>query len=105
MGIPGAKPFQVMERERRHGILYEKIECTPLRDGMDENQAVKLFAGLHKKILALHTNDLMPYQVFLIAMMGRKGEAPEKMIEKIRAFYVVISGGKDVWMVSVRPAV
>lgn len=80
------EPFEIVNREGRYGIIYEKIHGIPMRECMDKEHIFETFITEHKKLLDISTDVLMIYKDFLIVMIrgANNGEISEDFIEEIR---------------------
>lgn len=86
LGIRVPEPFEIVNREGRYGIIYEKIHGVSMWECMDKEDIFELFIAEHKKLLDISTNELMSYKDFLFAMIGEEnnGEISEDFIEEIQ---------------------
>ena len=84
MGIRVPEPFKIVEQEGRYGIIYEKIPGVVMRECMNKEHIFEKFIEVHKKLLDISTDVLMPYREFLFAMVrGNGGEVSKDMREEI----------------------
>ena len=71
------KPFQMITIENRNGIIYERINGKSLLNIMMENTAnldkfLNIFVNLQLDILAHHTQNVLSYKEYLIAILKNK---------------------------------
>lgn len=76
-GIRIPKPFRMVAMKNRNGIIYERITGKTLLNIMTENEAdlakhLNLFANLQLGILAHHTQNVLSYKEYLLAMLRNK---------------------------------
>ena len=85
LGIRVPETFGMVNRDGRHGIIYEKIDGVPTWERIDQEHILETFIAEHKKLLDISTDGLMPYKEFLIAMIrGRNnGEISEDFRKEI----------------------
>lgn len=74
-GLPAPKAFGLIERDGRTGILYEKLSGRTLRQCTDEaavspDDALRLLAGLHARILRAEGRGGMDYRDVLLLVNG-----------------------------------
>lgn len=82
------EPFEVIEVEKRTGIVYEKIEGKSLLELMVENEEdcdriLDEFVKLHSELLSQHTQSVLSYKDFLVAMVKNKEAENQLLINKI----------------------
>lgn len=75
IGLPAPKAFGLIERDGRTGILYEKLSGRTLRQCTDEaavspDDALRLLAGLHARILRAEGTGGMDYRDVLLLVNG-----------------------------------
>ena len=86
-GIRVPEAFEIVSRNGRHGIVYEKINGVSMWERADKGHVLEKFLAEHKKFLNMSTdNRLMPYKEFIIAMIerGNEGEDFKGFIKEIR---------------------
>ena len=75
IGLTAPKAFGLIERDGRTGILYEKLSGRTLRQCTDEaavspDDALRLLAGLHARILRADGTGGMDYRDVLLLVNG-----------------------------------
>ena len=93
LGICVPELFEVIERDGRYGIIYEKIHGKPIWAYMDRECVFERFITGHKKLLGVSTDTLIPHQDILITMI-RGGDSKE-----IEEEFVIV----DLWNVCCGP--
>lgn len=85
LGIRVPKAFEIISRDGRHGIIYEKIDGVPMWEYIDNKHIFETFIAEHKKLLDNSIDGLISYKDFLIAMIrgGNNGEISEDFIKEI----------------------
>lgn len=87
LGVRVPKAFEIIDRDGRYGIIYEKIHGKPMREYMDRESMFERFITEHKKLLSISTDALIPYQDILITMIRGRGnrESAEDFREEIQS--------------------
>ena len=85
LGIRVPEAFEIVSRDGRHGIIYEKIDGVPMWENKDNQHIFETFIAEHKKLLDNSIDGLISYKEFLITMIkgGNHGEIPGDLIEEI----------------------
>lgn len=85
LGICVPKAFEIVNRDGRYGIIYEKIDGVPMWEYIDNKHIFKAFIEEHKKLLDISTDVLISYKDFLVAMIsgGNNREISGDIIKEI----------------------
>ncbi len=89
-GISVPQPFQMVARENRVGILYEKIAGVTLLDLMltdaeKSEEYLDLFVGLHQGVMGHCSKNVLSYKEYLTIMVRDKVADCGAILEKINA--------------------
>ncbi len=77
--------FEIVSRDGRYGVIYEKIDGVPMWEYIDNKNIFEAFIEEHKKLLDISTDVLISYKAFLIAMIsgGNNREISGDIIKEI----------------------
>lgn len=84
------KPFQMVTIENREGIIYEKIEGKTLlnimlEDAVNLDKYLKMFVNLHLDLIAHHSQKVLSYKEYIIAMLKNKKINDSTIFDSIKA--------------------
>lgn len=84
------KPFQMVTLENRRGIIYEKIAGKVLSDKMAAKEinlenGLKMLVNLQLDTMAHHSEKVLSYKEFLIAMLKGKNAEEQTVVSRITA--------------------